>query len=132
MIQTYALSTSKRKVYQKIIFLSIIACLILVVIFWNYNALAAVMLLTSSYFFIVHYFKIIRNLKSIKYDWENIYFEFNEYDIQIPFTEIKSLQLISLDGVYQINLKNDSPWGKCLYVRVSLYFPINHKEIKLR
>lgn len=53
----------------------------------------------------------------------------NDYQIQIPFEEIKEVELWSLDGIYCFRLYKKGQLGKEIRCKPSIWSPLNFKKI---
>ena len=72
--------------------------------------------------------KLLRKLKNITYDNSNIYYNVNDYEEQIPFYQIKEVQLYSVNGVYKINLRTPGQAGKEIFFKPSVWYPFNFNK----
>jgi hypothetical protein len=76
-------------------------------------------------------FKVLRHIKKIKnisYDDSSIYYTKDNYEVQIPFEDIKSIDIKSLDGVYEIKFHAPTPDGDQLFFKTSLWYPLNFQR----
>lgn len=47
--------------------------------------------------------KFLNQIKEVAYDKENLYVKEGDYEIQIPFYEVKDIEILSLDGCISSN-----------------------------
>ena len=70
---------------------------------------------------------IIR-IKSISYDDSSIYYERDGYEVQVPFEDIRNIEIKTISGIYQVNLFALSQDGKSILFKTSLWYPFNFKK----
>ena len=73
-------------------------------------------------------FKLLRSLKNISHDDSSIYYEKDGFEVQIPFEEVKNIEIKTLTGIYTINLYRKSQDGEKISFRTSMWYPFNFKE----
>ena len=73
-------------------------------------------------------FKLVWSLKSISYDDSSIYYEKSGFEVQIPFEEIKDIEIKTLTGIYTINLFIASQDGEKISFKTSMWYPLNFKK----
>ncbi len=71
----------------------------------------------------------LKKIKEVSYDKENLYVKEGEYEIQIPFYEVKDIEIMSLDGLYKFTLYHHDQFGNEVICKPSLWYPLNHKRI---
>jgi hypothetical protein len=71
--------------------------------------------------------RITLGLKSISYDDSSVYYEKKGFEVQIPFEEIKDIEIKTLTGIYNINLYQPSQDGKKIPFKMSMWYPLNFK-----
>jgi hypothetical protein len=82
-------------------------------------------------FWSVVIYKAIRvtlNLKSISYDDSSVYYEKDGFEVQVPFEEIKDIEIKTLTGIYVINLYRPAQDGDKIWFKTSLKYPLNFKK----
>ena len=79
-------------------------------------------------YIIIKSFKLLRSLKNISYDDSSIYYERDGYEVQIPFEEVKNIEIKTLTGIYTINLYGKSQDGDKISFRTSMWYPFNFKK----
>lgn len=72
--------------------------------------------------------KHIKKIKSISYDDSSIYYLKKDYEVQVPFEDIKSIAIKSLDGVYEISFYSPTPDGEHIFFKTSLWYPLNFRK----
>jgi len=132
-MRTTIISTSKIKTY-KIIALSVVSTLTLLIVgiaayrvigFEEYNFLLIVpMYLVFAYKAI----PTIVNIKNISYDESSIYYDKKGYEVQIPFEDIKRIEIKTFSGIYRINLFSPSQDGSSIMFKTSLWYPFNFRK----
>ncbi|MEM9897032.1 MAG: hypothetical protein AAF789_11750 [Bacteroidota bacterium] len=73
--------------------------------------------------------KSLKKLKEVSYDGKNLYVQESGYEIQIPFQEVRDVEIISLDGLYKFNLYHHDQFGKEVVCKPSLWYPLNFKRV---
>lgn len=68
-------------------------------------------------------------IKEVSYDKENLYVKEGEYEIQVPFYEVKDIEIVSLDGLYKFKLYHHDQFGDEVICKPSLWYPLNYKKI---
>ncbi len=125
------ISTNQLKLFQ-------VVCLIPWLIILGFFAFMAVtdfkiyfisQIAVYAYLFYLLYFQRILRLKSIGFDSDNFYIIEKGQEIIIPFIEVKEIKLRSLIGTHSINLYRDNGFGKELYFKSSLWYPLNFKKV---
>ena len=105
-MRTTIISTSKIKTY-KIIALSIVSSITLVVVggaiyrsvgIEEYNLLIIVPV-----YVIMAYRAIpaIVKIKNVSYDQSSVYYDKKGYEVQIPFEDIKAIEIKTISGIYK-------------------------------
>ena len=80
---------------------------------------------------ILLFYNAIRHLKkirSVSYDESAIYYVRNGYEVQVLFEKIKSIEIKSLDGVYEMKFHTPTQDGKILFFKTSLSYPLNFQK----
>jgi len=70
----------------------------------------------------------ILSLKNISYDESSVYYDKKGFEVQIPFEDIKDIEIKTLSGIYSINLFSPSQDGKKISFKMSLWYPFNYKK----
>lgn len=71
----------------------------------------------------------MQTLKELSYDKKNLYVHEDGYEIQIPFHQVRDVQLVSLDGLYRFRLYHNDQFGKEVMCKPSFWYPFNFKRI---
>lgn len=129
-MRTTTVSTSKLRTY-KIIMTSILGVCILVLSaltindwFVNHRYIMGTLYLVYA----VVCGKLIKrawDVKNVSYDDSAVYYDRNGYEVQVPFEDIRDIELRTLDGVYRINLFRAAQDGKAILFKTSLWYPFN-------
>lgn len=70
----------------------------------------------------------VLRLKNVSYDQYSVYYDRDDYEVQIPFNEIKNIDIMTIDGIYKINLFHPNQDGKTIRFKTSLWYPLNFKR----
>ncbi|MCK5468228.1 MAG: hypothetical protein KAI99_06965 [Cyclobacteriaceae bacterium] len=127
------ISTSRIKTY-KTIALSIVTVITLLVIvgalyrsigFEEYNLLIIVPV-----YVILAYRAIpaIVKIKNVSYDDSSVYYDKKGFEVQVPFEDIKDIEIKTISGIYKINLFDPSQDGSSIMFKTSLWYPFNFKK----
>ena len=73
-------------------------------------------------------FSMISNLKSISYDDSSVYYQKDGFEVQIPFEDIKDIEIKTLTGIYVINLYRPAQDGEKILFKTSMKYPFNFKK----
>lgn len=72
--------------------------------------------------------KHINKIKSISFDDSSLYYIKDDYEVLVPFEEIKDIEIKSLDGVYEIKFYNPTQDGARIFFKTSLWYPLNFRK----
>lgn len=132
-MRTTIISTSKIKTY-KIISLSIVSAITLLLVggalyrsigFEEYNLLLIVPI------YIMFAYKAIPaivKIKNISYDESSVYYDKKGFEVQIPFEDIRDIEIKTISGIYKINLYMPNQDGKSIMFKTSLWYPFNFRR----
>lgn len=131
-MRTTIVSTSKLKSYKSgsIFLISIFniigfCCAIVpFVIDDRYYSLICIPILI---FYSIRWYRDVKKLKSVSYDESSIYYKKDGYEVQIPFEEIKEIEVVGVD-IFSIKLFTPSQGGDCIWFKTSLWYPLNFKK----
>ena len=137
--RTKSLSTSFYKVYKIISFSLIILFIMLYYVHfvlligfahigWGLFALICLILVIKFKWY-PEFFKEFKRLKDISYDSNNLYIVEKGIEEQIPFYEIKDVEIKSLNGIYQFNFFDKSLYDGAVRCKTSLWYPLNYKKV---
>lgn len=82
-----------------------------------------------SYFGYIIIFKRVMKLQNVSYDDQSFYIQRIEYEIQIPFTDVKDIELLTISGTFKIKLKYPTEIGEEILFKGSLKYPFNYKKV---
>lgn len=68
-------------------------------------------------------------IKEVSHDKENLYVKEGTYEIQIPFYQVKDVEILSLDGLYKFHFFHHDQFGKEVICKPSLWYPLNFRKI---
>ncbi len=68
-------------------------------------------------------------IKEISYDEENLYVHEQDYEIQIPYHQVKDVEIISLGGLYKFTLLRHDQFGREVICKPSIWYPLNYRKI---
>lgn len=83
--------------------------------------------LTYGYLIYV-WFRVNRSVLHVEFDDEFLYVMLNQQDLVIPLENIKDVNLVSMGGVYRVDLYSKEIIGDKFYFKPSLLYPFNHKK----
>lgn len=132
-MRTTIVSTSNLRNYRTIVII-IDALILMVLLGYAINNYTAGERITKSFLPFVFYlgwhfyYPMFLKLKNVSYDESSIYYNKKGYEVQIPFEEIKSIDIKSTTGIYGINLYTPSQGEKEIYFKTSLWYPLNFKK----
>lgn len=72
--------------------------------------------------------QVIWKVKSVSFDDSSVYYEQKGFEVQVPFEEIRDIEIKSLTGIYSINLYNKNQDGEKIYFKTSMWYPLNFKK----
>ena len=128
MHRTKTLTTKNVRLYKTVLILIIVTGLLAMlfsIVFTEMYAMSGTLL----FFFYLGY-KILTGFKRIKhvaYDNSNLYVAHNDYEIQIPFEDIKEVYLES--GGYEFKLYKKTQIGDKILCLPSIWYPLNFKKV---
>ena len=79
-------------------------------------------------YFIYAWFLVNKRVYHVEFDNEFIYVVQKNHDLVIPLKNIKDVNLVSLGGVYKVDLYGKELFGNKFYFKPSLLYPFNHKK----
>ncbi len=72
-------------------------------------------------------FKFLTKVKYVEYDDTNLYVSHNDYQIQIPFHEVKEVSIVTGGFLFQLYKKTQV--GKEILCLPSIWYPLNYKKV---
>ena len=93
------------------------------------SRMTAMMFVMIPFFFytIYMFFRNFDRIRQVEYDDANLYVWHNDYQIQIPFEEIREVNLES--GGYVFMLYKKTQVGKEVLCLPSIWYPFNYKKV---
>jgi len=79
-------------------------------------------------FFVYKVIQLIIGLKTISYDDSSVYYRKKGFEVQVPFEDIKDIEIKTLTGIYTINLYRPTQDGKKISFKMSFWYPFNYKK----
>lgn len=74
------------------------------------------------------WWKVNRKVYHVEFDADFMYVLQKDQDLVIPLENIKDVNLISIGGVYKVELYSKELVGDTFYFKPSLLYPFNHKK----
>ncbi|MBS1553387.1 MAG: hypothetical protein JSU09_00555 [Bacteroidetes bacterium] len=79
-------------------------------------------------YFIYLWWQANKRVYHTEFDEEYVYVQQQGHDVLIPLENIKDVNLISVGGVYKVDLYSPETFGDKFYFKPSLLYPFNHKK----
>ncbi|NOS90379.1 MAG: hypothetical protein HOP30_00510 [Cyclobacteriaceae bacterium] len=79
-------------------------------------------------YFLYLWWKVNQHVYHVEFDQEFMYLAQKQQDVLIPLENIKDINLISIGGVYKVELYAKELFGDTFYFKPSLLYPFNHKR----
>jgi hypothetical protein len=83
--------------------------------------------LNFSYLFYI-WWLVNRKIYHVEFDQDFLYVIQKNQDLIIPLENIKDVNLVSMGGVYKVELYTKELFGDTFYFKPSLLYPFNHKK----
>ncbi len=96
---------------------------------WSSWVFAAVYLNFGVFVYWPRFKDFLNKIKEVSYDKENLYVKEGDYEVQIPFYEVKDIEIMSLDGLYKFTLYHHDQFGNEVICKPSNWYPLNYKKI---
>lgn len=90
---------------------------------------AATYIILMMFYWFPNLKKFLNQIKEVAYDKENLYVKEGDYEIQIPFYEVKDIEILSLDGLYKFKLYHHDQFGDEVICKPSIWYPLNYKKV---
>jgi len=132
-MRTTIVSTSKLKTY-KVIALTLVSLITLAVLVFALIGIVKYdeyyQLLYTPLYIIMAYKAIpaIIKIKNISYDESSVFYDKNGFEVQIPFEDIRDVEIKTISGIYTIHLYVPSQDGSTIMFKTSLWYPFNFKK----
>ena len=88
----------------------------------------SILFLISIYYPFHIYYPMFLKLRNVSYDDSFIYYHEKGYEVQIPFEDIKSIEIKSVTSIYGIYLFSPSQGRNVIFFKTSLWYPFNFKK----
>jgi len=135
MQRTRSISIKSIRLYKAALYAFLLAYFLLyagsnIVRYRWFGILFAVVILSFTiYFWYPGFSKNLSRLKELSYDDENLYIIERGVEEQIPFHEVRDVEIVSLDGVYQFNFFNKQLHDGAIRCKTSMWYPLNFKTV---
>ena len=132
-MRTTIVSTSKLRTY-KLITLTFVSVVTLAVLIFALMSIVRYdeyyQLLIVPLYVMLAYKAIpaVINIKNVSFDDSSVYYDKNGYEVQIPFEDIKDIEIKTISGIYIINLYRPSQDGNFIMFKTSLWYPFNFRS----
>lgn len=131
--KSLSIKSVKRYKYVLVVFMSILGLIYTTSFFTRFNPLNLILGAAWFALLILYWYpnilKFLKKIKEVSYDKENLYVKEGEYEIQVPFHEIKDIEIVSLDGLYKFKFYQNDQFGNEVVCKPSLWYPLNYKKI---
>jgi hypothetical protein len=126
-MRTEFISTSRLKTYKKVyrIFIvssNVVALGIAVPLIFQNGNYSSLLFLPGLWFLSWRALKEFKKLRTISYDASSIYYDKDGYEVQVPFEDIKNIELYR---GWRINLYRPSQDGNSIMFTPSVWYPFN-------
>lgn len=86
-------------------------------------------LIPFTYIYLIYvWYRVNRSVHHVEFDDDFLYVMLNQQDLVIPLENIKDVNLVSMGGVYRVDLYTKDLIGDKFYFKPSLLYPFNHKK----
>ena len=96
---------------------------------WLGILMVVVVVVASVYFWYPGLSKNLNRLKELSYDNENLYIIEKGVEEQIRFCEVKDVEIVSLDGIYQFNFFDKQLHNGAVRCKTSMWYPLNFRTV---
>ena len=133
MIRTSTASTTQLRNYKTIVIILnglILSFIISVFIFKNYfgEQIEGILGFVSIYLCLNIFTQFVFRLKNVSYDDSSVYYTIKGYEVQIPLEEIRDIEIMTISGIYKINLNEPAQDGSVIRFKTSLWYPFNFRR----
>lgn len=126
------LSTRYLKIYK----FGVAAAILMAILVWVFyeidryhNGGDTFFFLPLSYgYFVYLWWHANKRVYQVEFDEAFMYVQQKGHDVLIPLENIKDVNLISVGGVYKVELYSPETFGDYFYFKPSLLYPLNHKK----
>ncbi|MFT6335827.1 MAG: hypothetical protein ACJA2S_002847 [Cyclobacteriaceae bacterium] len=129
MQRTKTLTTKHVKAHKTgLLVLFFAGILVIIFAFFNDKMSTMMFVLIPSMFYSVYInIRNTKRIRQVEYDDSNLYAWHNEYQIQIPFEEIREVKIESAGYLFKLYKKTQV--GKEILCLPSLLYPLNYKKV---
>jgi hypothetical protein len=87
------------------------------------------LMMAASYCYIFYRLMLVTaKLHRIEFDQSYLYVLLRKQDMVIPLENIKSVEILTLGGVYKVTLYAAEQLGDVFYFKLSLWYPLNYQS----
>ncbi len=73
--------------------------------------------------------KTLKQMKNLSYDDENLYVVEDGVEEQIPFEQVKDVEIVSLNGIYRFNFFSKDLHNGFVTCKTSMWYPLNYPTV---
>lgn len=73
--------------------------------------------------------KKMKAFKRISYNDRCLWVQEKDFDIEVPLDRVKSVDLVSLDGLYKFEFFDNYQFGDTIYCKPSMWYPLNYPKV---
>lgn len=128
MQRTKTLTTYTIKIYKSIV-LILVACIMMFLLLRSTNRFTSFLFVVQYAYLFYFVLRGVLGIKYVEYDNANLYVNHNDYQVQVPFEEVKEVKLMSVDGVYKFILYKKGQLGKEILCKPSIWYPFNYNKV---
>lgn len=128
MQRTKTLTTYTIKIYKSIV-LILVACIMMFLLLRSTNRFTSFLFVVQYAYLFYFVLRGVLGIKYVEYDNANLYVNHNDYQVQVPFEEVKEVKLMSVDGVYKFILYKKGQLGKEILCKPSIWYPFNYSKV---
>jgi len=132
-VRTTTVSTSQLKTYRTSTLIIIIGLTSFIVGYGIYGFYVYGEIYQFTTIFVWSYFAYLAvpavlKIKNVSYDDGSVYYDKKGFEVQIPFEDIRDIEIKTISGIYKINLYSPSQDGAVIMFKTSLWYPFNFKK----
>lgn len=80
---------------------------------------------------IVALWRMARNQRQVAFDDRFAYLKMRGHELLIPLENVKDIELKTMLGTYEVTLYHPEQFGTSFFFKVSLLYPLNHRQKEL-
>ncbi len=130
-VRIKSLSTRYLNLYKGLGYLAILSAGggLIALLLYNLTRKLFLSLSLIQWFYIIYlWWRVNERVYNVEFDDEFLYVLLRKNDILIPLENIKDVNIVTLGGVYRVDLYNPEQLGDKIYFKPSLLYPFNHKK----